>query len=155
MNPPELLKLARELRLEDDDQISLRVAFGIACIERVENLLTEQKVSDCLRVGKRFLKGEASEYELTGAARRAAELATSHKGSNSLDGSGNAAVSTSYGVAAALDGRALEAAEYAAYAKVYSYASYAVTDLANYGDEHIWQISALNSMRSYKETEGT
>jgi hypothetical protein len=155
MNPPELIRLAREIELEDSERRSLRIAFGLSCVERAEHLLTERAVIDCLGVGKAFLKDDVDYAALCKAAEVAADLSTKHAGSNSLDGSGNAAVSTSYGVAAALGGRALEAAEYAAYAKVYSYASYAVTDLANYADEHEWQIARFKALIHDSQSSST
>ena len=45
MNPPELTLLAREIQLEDGDQLWLRISFGILCVERVEHLLTEPAVA--------------------------------------------------------------------------------------------------------------
>jgi len=136
MNPPELKQLAEETRLEDEDHFDLRVGFGIACVERVEHLLTQSVVIGALTIGKRYFTGECNRQDLSEAAAKAAEASRNHAGSNSLDGSGSVGVSTSYGVAAALAGRALEAAEYAAYASVYSYASYAVTDLSAYNVSH-------------------
>ncbi len=146
MNPAELTALVRQSELEFDDCFELRIKFGIACIERVEHLLTDDDVIALLAIGKKFLDGECGLTVLDHAAASAAQAARSHAGSNSLDGTGNAAVSTSYGVAAALAGRALQAAEYAAYASVYSYSSHAVTDLANYRDEHDWQIRKLTEL---------
>jgi hypothetical protein len=152
MNPPELRQLAQKVGLDSEDHIKLRVSFGIACIERVEHLLTDSSVIETLSIGKAFVLGECSDIDLSEAAVKASELARSHPGSNSIDGTGSAAVSTSHGVAAALAGRALEAAEYAAYASVYSYASHAVTDLSAYSDEHAWQTSKLNSLAKNNES---
>lgn len=146
MNPPELKQLAQKVGLDSEGQFKLRVSFGIACIERVEHLLTDSSVVETLSIGNTFVLGECSDIDLSVAAVKASALARSHPGSNSIDGTGSAAVSTSHGVAAALAGRALEAAEYAAYASVYSYASHAVTDLSAYSDEHAWQTSKLNSL---------
>ncbi len=146
MNPPELRRLAQEVDLYGEDQFKLRVVFGVACIERIEHLLTDNSMIDALSIGKAFVSGECNERELEGAASRASQVARSHSGSNSLDGAGSAAVSTSHGVVAALEGRALEAAEYAAYASVYSQASYAVTDLSAYADEHAWQIGKFQEL---------
>ena len=63
-----------------------------------------------------------------------------------MDGSGYAAVSASYAVSLALAGRALDAADYAAYAKVYSYASYAVTEPDAYAEEYQWQVNRLRQI---------
>ena len=106
MNPPELTVLARKLNL--DAAAGLRLAFGIACIGRVRHLLTDLEVIQCLETGEQYCQGQASELQLEQAARVAAQLAQTHPGSGSIDGAGNAAVSVSFGVAAALAGRALE-----------------------------------------------
>ena len=146
MTPPELKQLAKDLDLASAAGLRLRIAFGIACVERVEHLLTDRSVGDSLSVGKAFVSGDCDESALEAAAARAAQITRSHPGSGGLDGAGNAAVSTSFGVAAALAGRALEAAGYTAYASVYSYASYAVTDPAAYREEHAWQVRKLREL---------
>lgn len=146
MNPLELTQLAQEVGLDSKDQFKLRIAFGVACIAHVEHLLTDSSVIKSFSVGKAYVSGECNEVDLGEAAAKACEAARSHSGSSSLDGAGSAAVTTSLGVAAALDGRALEAAEYAAYASVYSYANHAVTDISAYKDEHTWQINKLHEL---------
>lgn len=146
MNPPELKQLARRLQLDREENFDLTFRFGIECAQRVRNLLVDDTIRELLAVGERYLAGAVSRQELEEAADRAAQLATGHQGSNSMDGSGGAAVSACHGVASALAGRALEAAEYAAYARVYSYASYAVTDLSAYADEHTWQVRTLGRL---------
>ncbi len=146
MNPPELIKIAQDFGLADDQHFGLRLEFGIACIRRVEHLLTEERMLNALTCGKNYLSGKCSEADLGRATSVAAEVSQSHPGSTSLDGAGNAAVSTSYGVAAALAGRALEAAEYASYASVYAYSSSAVTDLSAYREEHEWQVKTLSGL---------
>ena len=146
MNPPQLTRLAEEIDLDCADQFKLRISFGVACMERVEHLLTDSSMIEMLAIGKAFVSGKCNERELEKAAGKASEVARSHPGSSSLDGAGSAAVSTSHGVAAALAGRALVAAEYSAYASVYSYASHAVTDLAAYEDAHAWQVNKLQEL---------
>ena len=158
MIPGELKQVARKANLDADDKFDLRVAFGIACIERVEHLLTDNTVVDALSVGKKFLAGACSRQALKEAAAKAAKASRSQSGTNSLDGAGSAAVSVSYGVAAALSGSALRASEYAAYASVYAYASHAVTDQDAYKEEHGWQIRKLRYLaagqgRSIREGE--
>ena len=101
---------------------------------------------ETLLVGKMYLSGKCSKQALNDASLKASELARSHPGSGSIDGANSAAVSTSHGVALALAGKALEAAGYAAYASVYSYASYAVTDISAYKSEHDWQLRILRSL---------
>ena len=146
MNPPELIQLAQIVELDNDDNFSLRIEFALACVERVEHLLTDQSVVDTLAIGKTYVAGKSNRAQLQEAAKTASKLARSHPGSGGIDGANNAAVSTSHGVAAALAGRALEAAAYAAYASVYSYASYAVTDMSAYRTEHEWQVGKLKSL---------
>ena len=143
----ELKALAERLDLRGD--FELRVAFAVACVDRVRHLLIDDTVIGALDAGERFVRGEAERRELDEAARAAADAARSHAGTNSLDGSGSAAVSASHGVAAALAGRALDASGYAAYASVYSYASHAVTDKAAYGDEHGWQVGKLRELSGF------
>lgn len=142
----ELTQLARDLDLDSEDRFALRVKFGLACVERVEHLLTDDNVIDTLAVGKGYSSGVNSVTELARAAAKSAKLARSHPGSGSIDGAANAAVSVSHGVAAALAGKALDAAGYAAYASVYSYASYAVTDRSAYTTEHRWQCQKLAAL---------
>lgn len=149
MNPAELVSLAGNAHLDEDQR--LRLAFGMCCVERVEHLLTDERVMACLMIGRQFLAGTSNQKSLESAARAAASYATQHSGSNSLDGAGNAAVSTSHAVAVALAGNALSAAEYAAYARVYSYASYAVTDIENYSEEHAWQVAKFKELAFGKE----
>lgn len=148
MQAEELDKLAKQIQLESEDSFRLRISFAIACVERVQHLLIDQDILQALETGKRYCAEEADSKQLAEAASRAAEFARSQKGTNSLDGSGSAAVSSSHGVAAALAGRALDAAGYAAYAKVYSYASHAVTDASAYADEHRWQLAKLQELAS-------
>jgi hypothetical protein len=152
MNPPQLMKFAEAIDFDSADQFKLRISFGVACMERVEHLLTDSSMTEMLSIGKAFVSGRSNERELEEAAKKASEVARSHPGSSSLDGAGSAAVSTSHGVAAALAGRALVAAEYAAYASVYSYASYAVTDLSAYEDDHVWQIKKLQELANKLES---
>jgi len=70
-----------------------------------------------------------------------------------MDGSGHAAVSATYAVANALAGRALETADYAAYAVVYDYGAYAVSDPSAFEAEFEWQVAALEGL-SRKATTG-
>ena len=146
MSTRELEHLAKALGLENEANLKLRVAFGIACVVRVEHLLIDTTIKECLARGKTFVTDEISEDELANVAILASECARSHPGTNSMDGSGSAAVSASHAVAAALTGSALLAADYAAYASVYSYASYAVTDASAYADEYAWQLRKLQTL---------
>lgn len=142
----ELKNLAKSIDLDNEDNFELRVNFGIACIQRVKGLLTDDQIIEALIIGEKYIRHECSRSELDNAAVSAARNAQSHAGSGSLDGSGNAAVSVSRGVAAALHGRALEASAYASYASVYSYSASAVTDLSAYEPEQKWQITKLGEL---------
>lgn len=146
MNPPELNRLAQKVNLDSEAQHRLRIAFGLACIERVEHLLTDDEIIELFSIGKAFVANRVDHAALEKAAENATKAARSHPGAGGLDGAGNAAVSVSHGVAAALAGRALHAAEYAAYASVYSYAGYAVTNVDAYTGEHAWQVSKLEEL---------
>jgi len=122
----------------------LRYAFALACAERVSHLLEEPAVERCLDVLRAHVRGEADPTALADATAQAAALASSHPGSRSLDGVGHAAVSASMAVAHALAGRALQAADYAAYAIVYGNGGYgAVSDAASFAPERAWQLAAL------------
>ncbi len=142
----ELKALAIAIELDQNDNFKLRIEFGIACVQRVEGFLTDAEVIHALAIGKEYIRNKTDLENLKRAANSASKAAQSHVGSGSLDGSGSAAVSVSRGVAAALHGRALEAAGYAAYASVYSYSASAVTDLAAYVPEQSWQFAKLNEL---------
>ncbi|MHA7120490.1 hypothetical protein ACWV16_07345 [Achromobacter xylosoxidans] len=113
-----LERLARQLDLDAPRNETLRLAFGHACARRVEHLLEDPQAMEC--------------------------LANHHPGSTSIDGCGHAAVSATYAVASALAGKALRAAEYAAYAAVYGQGGHgAVSDPASFDIEHAWQADCL------------
>ena len=142
----ELRRLAKELSLANDEYERLRLTFGLACVNRVRQLLEDPKVANALAVCQAFVNGACDRSALAAAAAEVAEAARSHPGSKSIDGSGHAAVSASYAVANALAGRAIEAAEYAAYAIVYSYSVHAVTDPSSFDDEYAWQVAELRRL---------
>jgi hypothetical protein len=93
-----------------------------------------------------FAAGRVDRAALDVAAAEAATLATAHRGSVSIDGTAHAAVSATHAVARALAGRVLEAADYAAYAMVYSYSCSAVTDPSAYADEYRWQVETWQTL---------
>ena len=142
----ELSRLAAGLNFNDTPCEPLRLAFGLACVQRAEHLLEDPEAMGCLAVLKAFVEGNADRGALAQAAQKAATVASSHRGSNSLDGAAHAAVSATYAVANALAGRALEAASYAAYACVYGYGGYAVTDPVAFEPEHAWQVQQLKAL---------
>lgn len=104
-------------------------------------------MADCLFGLGQYLSGTAGRAELDRWAEEAARLARQHQGSESIDGSGHAAVSASYAVANALAGKARQAAEYAAYAAVYGQGGYgAVSDRESFEPEFKWQAACLASL---------
>jgi hypothetical protein len=147
-----LEQLSRRLRLDDPAQDRLRLEFGHACVLRIEHLLEDPQVTECLAVLGRFLAGSVDRSHLDEAAQGASLLANRHQGSKSIDGCGHAAVSGSYAVANALAGKALQAASYAAYAAVYGQGGYgAVADRESFEPEFQWQVACLSSLAARPE----
>jgi hypothetical protein len=137
-------RLADELALADAGNERLRLEFGYACALRIRHLLEEPEADECLRGLGAYLAGPADRDRLNRLAGDAARLASRHPGSKSIDGCGHAAVSATCAVARAIEGKALEAASYAAYAAVYAQGGYAaVADRESFEPEHRWQLGAL------------
>ena len=140
-------QLAASIGLAAPANEGLRLAFGHACVARVQHLLEEPEVERCLSVLAQFVDGKAGRDTLDTARAAAVRLANSHRGSASIDGCGHAAVSASYAVANALQGKPLDAASYAAYATVYARGgSAAVADRASFEPEFSWQCATLRSL---------
>ncbi len=140
-------RLARTLDLDAPANEHLRLAFGHACVRRVEHLLEEPAVLDCLHGLGRYLQGSISPAAFAELAAQAARLANQHQGSRSIDGCGHAAVSATYAVANALAGKARQAAQYAAYAMVYGQGGYAaVAERESFQPEFDWQTACLASL---------
>lgn len=150
----ELSRLAAEFRLADPAHEPLRLAFGLACVGRVRHLLEDPGAMRCLAVLEDFQAGKLERPALDDAAREIAAIANGHRGSPSIDGSAHAAVSATYAVANALAGRALDAAGYAAYAAVYAYGGYAVTDPSAFEGEYAWQVQTFNALAQPGVTRG-
>lgn len=145
----ELDRMAAALNLEAERSERLRLAFGHACAWRVRHFLEDPQVLACLDGLTRWLEGAHEHAPLESLAATAARLAAHHPGSGSLHGCGHAAVSASQAVAHALAGRALQAAEYAAYAAVYGEGGYgAVMDDDSFGPERAWQLRQLAALAS-------
>lgn len=142
----ELQNLAAKIQLADDSHRALRYAFGLACAERVRPMLEDDRAIQLLDILKGYVEGRVDETALAAAATDAAALANHHRGSTSIDGSKHSAVSATYAVASALAGRALDAADYAAYSTVYGYGSYAVNDPESFTPEYAWQVAALDRL---------
>jgi len=141
-----LVALFTEHHVNADDHRALRYAFAHACAERVRHRLEDARAIALLDVLRDYVEGRASETALTAAAAEASEVATSHRGSASIDGSQHSAVSATYAVARALEGKAMDAADYAAYSTVYGYGGYAVNDPDAFANEHAWQVGALRQL---------
>lgn len=149
-------QLAAGIGLADPAQDGLRLAFGHACVARVRHLLEEPEVERCLSVLAQYVDGRAGRDALDAATADAVRLANSHRGSASIDGCGHAAVSASYAVANALQGKALEAASYAAYATVYAQGgSAAVADRAAFEPEFAWQCATLRTLAGHPSIGAT
>lgn len=126
---------------------TLRLAFAWECVQRVRHLLEDEHVVRCLDILAAYIEGGTDQGAFDQAAAEAAALANRHQGSRSLDGVGHAAVSASYAVANALAGRAVQAADYAAYAAVYGSGGYgAVCDPESFVDERNWQLATLERL---------
>jgi hypothetical protein len=144
-----LEQFASEIGLAESDQVRLRLAFGYACISRIEHLLEETEVTNCLRVLGEYVNGTVDEASFQQAQKDAERLANQHRGSKSIDGCGHAAVSASYAVANAINGKALQAASYAAYATVYATGGYgAVAQPEAFEPEFRWQLNTLRELAS-------
>lgn len=142
-----LERLAREVRLDDPANERKRLQFGYECACRVSHLLEDPAVAACLSVLGGFLNGSIDRARFDSAAEEATRLANGHQGSKSIDGCGHSAVSSSYAVANALNGKALQAADYAAYAIVYGQGGYgAVADRESFEPEFQWQLACLSKL---------
>lgn len=142
----ELQQLAAHHSVESESRRMLRLRFGLACANRVRHLLEEPRAVELLDVLRAFVEARADDAALQAAATESARFANHHRGSKSIDGTGHSAVSATYAVAAALAGKALDAAEYAAYSTVYGYGGYAVNDPDSFAPEYRWQVSALEEL---------
>ncbi len=143
-----LAALAAEVDLANPANEPLRLAFGLACVSRVQHLLEEPRSLAGLATLQAFVAGAADSSALRAAAAELKEVANRHRGSNSIDGSAHAAVSATYALANALAGRALEAASYAAYAAIYAYGGYAVNEPSAFEPEFQWQLVQLRQLVS-------
>jgi hypothetical protein len=141
------LLYARTVTHTDEDE-PLRLAFGLACIQRVRHLLEDPRAVAGLVALEDYVAGRVGHAALEAARVEMAQVANRHQGSQSLDGSAHAAVSATYAVAKALEGRPLDAAAYAAYATVYAYGGYAVNDPSSFESEFQWQLDQFTIMAS-------
>lgn len=131
----------------DSEQFQMqRVEFGFACIKRIAHLLIDERLTAVLHNTRLYLSGSLAQASFDESVDLAQKIAQSHAGTNGIDGVGSAAVSATFAVAKALSGDAVNAAEYAAYAAVYSYASHTVTDPSAYEKEYQWQVDTLEKL---------
>lgn len=143
----ELEKLALEVGLSQPGNEAMRLAFAHACVARIGHLLEQPEVIACLHALGEYLEGKLDVAGFRQAQHEADRLANRHRGSKSIDGCGHAAVSASYAVANALNGRALQAASYAAYASVYAEGGYAaVGDREAFAPTFAWQVETLRAI---------
>jgi hypothetical protein len=142
----DLARAAVDTGLLEPGRQHLRMAFGLACADRVRHLLEEPRAIACLTVLRDFVAGLADEPALQEASREITRIANQHRGSDSIDGSAHAAVSATFAAANALAGRPIEAASYAAYAAVYAYGGYAVNDPSSFEPEIEWQLGQLRRL---------
>jgi hypothetical protein len=143
-----LARLAAELGLDDARHHRLRLAFGLACAQRIEPLLEHPAALAALEVLRDFIAGGEDEAALQRAAASVAAIARSHPGAASIDGAGHAAVSATHALAHVLAGRALQAADYAAYARVYADGGHAVGDPSAFIVEFDWQLQQLQRLQA-------
>ena len=144
-----LEEFASSINLSSPENERLRLAFGYACAKRVEHLLEQPEVTECLNLLGDYLEGSADTTMLLQAQKLAKGLANQHQGSKSIDGCGHAAVSATYAVANAVAAKALQSASYAAYAKVYAEGGYgAVAQLDAFDSEFFWQLATLKGLAS-------
>lgn len=139
---PELARLINTVPAGDGRCLR----FALACARRVQHLLENPEAAQQLEVLQSWVDGACGKAALERAAATAADLATRHRGSPSIDGTGHATVSATHCVARAVAGDANGAADYAAYAMVYSYSCHAVTDPPAYAGEHAWQIDTWRAL---------
>jgi cell division septum initiation protein DivIVA len=142
----ELLELAKTVQLNEPHNEKLRWAFALACANLVRHLVENPDALAALDILQRYVDGHVNEQERIAAAESAAHIAQHHRGSTSIDGTAHAFVSATYAVANALAGKAIETADYAAYATVYNYGAYALNDPSSFDEVHRWQVNALREL---------
>jgi hypothetical protein len=142
----ELLALAKTLQLNEPQNETLRFAFALACANSVRHLVEHPDALAALDTLQRFVEGHATGSERAAAAESAAHIAQHHRGSTSIDGTAHAFVSATYAIANAVAGKAIEAADYAAYATVYNYGAYALNDPSSFDEVHRSQLNTLREL---------
>ena len=146
---PDLKKLADGLN-EAPADLELSLRFSLKCIEDVANNLEDASVIEALAKFKACVMrfDTDRDKELTQLASLMNQLAGSHPGSQSIDGTRHAAVSATYALAKAVNNKPIEAAAYAAYSYVYGYGGYAVTDPDSFAEVHQRQMQYLRAIQA-------
>jgi hypothetical protein len=139
----QLRNLARHLELDSPGMRQSCLTFGHACVGRVSHLLEEPEVILAWNALTRYLDGTLSDETFNSVAHRVLQLANQHRGSPSIDGTQHAAVSATFALANAINCKPIEAAEYCAYAKIYAYGAYALSDNELFEEEYAWQIECM------------
>lgn len=141
---PDLDHLLSRLSPPSPHNLAARLRFGLCVCNRVEHLLEDPQVLACVAAFRRLMQGAQGLDEHAPIGAEATALAGAHPGSRSLDGVGHAAVSATYACAAAISGKARQAAEYAAYAMVYGHGGYGATLHAEaFVPEYAWLADQL------------
>lgn len=145
---PDLENIAAELKSSNSNH-ALVLRFGLACVEEVAGNLESDEVIAVFEKFRACLAnfGPEAEAVLQELTTKVPQLAASHPGSSSIDGTRHAAVSATYALAKAMSGHAIEAAAYAAYSCVYGYGGYAVTDPEAFAEVHRRQLRRLLALK--------
>jgi hypothetical protein len=135
----ELEKIIKETGLDRNALLK----FAYLCVSRVSDLLENEDAIRAYKLFNLYLNGEVTEVEFVKLAEEIKVVASSHQGSNSIDGSKHSAVSATYALANAINAKVVEAANYAAYSKIYGYGGYAVNDPDSFKEEYAEQVKLL------------
>lgn len=146
---PDLKTLAEALN-EPGVEDRLRFEFAQACVEEVATHLEDEAAIDAWRAFKSCMAafGSQTRTELAELAARLADIANQHPGSHSIDGTRHAAVSATYALFKAVQGKATDAAAYAAYSQIYGYGGYAVHDPGLFAEVHQKQMQIWLHLRA-------
>lgn len=142
----ELLELAKTVQLNEPLNEKLRWAFVLACANSIRHLVEHPGALAALDTLQRYVDSDATEQDRVAAAESALQIATHHQGSTLIDGTAHAFVSATYAIANALACKAIETADYAAYATVYNYGAYALHDSSSFDEVHRWQVNELRKL---------
>lgn len=137
----ELEKLVKAAKLDGTDNEPLRLELGLLFVERIEQQLERDEALDALKKFKVLVRESYDPVKLKQLAQDSLLIANHHPGSTSIDGTQHSAVSATYALANAINGKVLEAAAYAAYSKIYGYGGYALNDPSSFEEEYKAQVA--------------